>query len=125
MPILVRAYLFKHLIVLSFMNKTLKRAFLNSIGTFLYVIFVVLLLFFLRNFVPQAEDSLIIPIAMILLLVCSASITGFLVFGKPIMLYLDGKKKEAVLLLVNTIGILVILTIIAFIFLISYFNLLF
>lgn len=107
------------------MNKTLKRAFLNSIGTFLYVIFVVLLLFFLRNFVPQAEDSLIIPIAMILLLVCSASITGFLVFGKPIMLYLDGKKKEAVLLLGNTIGILVILTIIAFIFLISYFNLLF
>jgi hypothetical protein len=41
------------------------------------------------------------------------------------MLYLDGKKKEAVLLLGNTIGILVILTIIAFIFLISYFNLLF
>jgi hypothetical protein len=110
------------LIALSIMDKILKRALLNSVGTFLYVIFVVLLLFFLRNFVPQAEDSLIIPIAMILLLVCSASITGFLVFGKPVMLYIDGKKKEAIFLLGHTIGILAILTVISFVFLISYFN---
>jgi len=41
---------------------------------------------------------------MLLLLVISVAITGFAVFGKSIMWYLDGKKKEAPSLLFLTIG---------------------
>ena len=104
------------------MHDILKRAFLNSIGTATYIVLVVLFIFSLQAF-QKKPDNIIIPIAMLLLFVCSAAITRFLVFGKPIMLYIDGKKKEAVLLLGYTLGIMVLITLISFIFLISYFNL--
>lgn len=105
------------------MDKIIKKAFIDAIGTAVYIILVVLFMFSLQSFSSEQEDRIIIPIAMLLLFVSSAAITGFLVFGKPIMLYIDGKKKEAVSLLGYTLGILILLTIIAFIFLIASFNL--
>src|SRR5690349_2669704 len=104
------------------MNKILNRALIDSLGTFVYIVLIVSLIFSLQMF-SSKPDNILIPIAMLLLFVCSAAITGFLVFGKPIMLYIDGKKKEAVSLLIYTLGILVLITIIAFISLITYFNL--
>jgi hypothetical protein len=104
------------------MNKIIKRAFIDAVGTAAYITLVVLFIFSLQIFASK-EDNIIIPIAMLLLFVCSAAITGFLVFGKPLMLYIDGKKKEAVSLLGCTIGMLFLITIIIFIFLISYYNL--
>ena len=104
------------------MEKIIKRAFIDAIGTAAYIILVVLILFSLQIFASK-EDNIIIPIAMLLLFVCSVAITGFLVFGKPVMLYLDGKKKEGVSLLGYTIGILFLITIIVFIFLIAYYSL--
>ena len=104
------------------MDKIIKRAFIDSFGTAAYIILVASFIFSLQTFSRQ-KDVIIIPIAMLLLFVSSAAITGFLVFGKPVMLYIDGKKKEAVSLLVYTIEILFIITIIAFILLITYYNL--
>lgn len=68
----------------------------------------------LRNFTKIFDesvsgDSALAPIIMLLLLVISATITSFAVFGKPIIWYLDGKKKEALGLLGWTIGFLVIM----------------
>ena len=103
------------------MDKIIKRAFIDSIGTVGYIILVVSFIFSLQIFASKG-DNIIIPIAMLLLFVCSAAITGFLVFGKPVMLYIDGKKKEAVSLLSYTLVILFLITIISFIFLIAYFN---
>ena len=40
---------------------------------------------------------------MLLLFVVSATITDLLVLGKPIYLYLEGKKKEAFTLLIATL----------------------
>ena len=51
------------------------------------------------------------PAAMLLLLVLSATITGALVLGKPILLYLDNKKADAIKLFFWTLGWLVIMTI--------------
>jgi hypothetical protein len=101
------------------MNHMIKRAFLNAIGTVVYIVLVISLIFSLR-ILPEPEDMILVPIAMLLLFVCSAAITGFLVFGKPVMLYIDGKKKEAVSLLGYTVGILFLITILAFILLIIY-----
>ena len=104
------------------MDKIIKRAFIDSFATTIYIILVVSFIFSLQRF-SQQKDVIIIPIAMLLLFVSSAAITGFLVFGKPIMLYIDGKKREAVSLLTYTLGILFLITLIAFIFLIAYYNL--
>lgn len=43
-------------------------------------------------------------IAILLLLVISASVMGFLILGRPLMLYLDGLKKEALKLFYFTIS---------------------
>ncbi len=104
------------------MNKLITRAFLNALGTVAYIVLIVSFIFSLQVFMSDTEDIIIIPMAMLLLFVCSAAITGFLVLGKPIMLYLDGKKKEAVSLLIYTLAILFLITILFFIFLITYFN---
>ena len=101
------------------MERIIKRAFIDAIGTAAYIVLIVSFIFSLQRF-QGAEDIIIIPISMLMLFVCSAAITGFLVFGKPIMLYVDGKKREAVSLLGYTLGILVLLTVISFIFLITY-----
>ena len=79
-------------------------------------------MFSLQNLFSEKKDVIIIPMAMLLLFVSSAGITGFLVFGKPVMLYIDGKKREAVSLLVYTFGILLLTTILFFILLIGYYN---
>lgn len=103
------------------MHNILKKAFLNAIGTAGYVVVVVLFIFSLQAF-QQKPDTIIIPMAMLMLFVCSVAITGFLVFGKPIMWYIDGKKKEAIFLLTHTLGMLFIITIVFFLFLILYYN---
>lgn len=98
---------------------TIPRALANAVGTAAYIILIVGFIFSLKQF-PEPKDAFIIPVAMLLLFVCSAAITGLLVLGKPVMLYLDGKKKEAVSLLGYTLGILVLFTLAAFILLVVY-----
>lgn len=48
--------------------------------------------------------NLLGPVSFLLLFVMSASITGGLVLAKPIMLYIDNRKQEAVRLFLYTIG---------------------
>lgn len=98
------------------MNKSiLKFAGINALGTFLYIGLVSSLMFNApKIFGSDSKETVLIPIAMLLLFVVSASITGLLVLGRPIMWYLDGKKKEAVSLLVGTIMFLLLITIVAF-----------
>lgn len=46
------------------------------------------------------------PIIMLTLLVLSAALMAVLVFGKPVLLYLDNQKKDAVTMLFYTLGCL-------------------
>jgi len=48
----------------------------------------------------------------LLLFVVSATVMGALVFGRPILWYLDGRKREAVELAGITIGGLAIITVV-------------
>lgn len=96
-------------------NSILKFAGLHALGTALYVALVSSFLFYVpRMFAANTEDTVLIPIAMLLLFVVSASITGSLVLGRPILWYLDGKKKEAVSLLMTTLVFLFVITLFAF-----------
>ncbi|MEW6617476.1 MAG: hypothetical protein AB1333_03615 [Patescibacteria group bacterium] len=83
------------------------KSFLCALGTFVYITVVAFLMFNGKN-VFGDDSSFMIPVFMLLLLVISASITGFLVFGNPIQLYLDGHKKEAFTFLFSTISWLIL-----------------
>ena len=84
-------------------SEYLLKSFINAAGAFLYVSAVAWGMFNGSRIFGE-EQSFLIPLFMLLLLIFSAALTGFLVVGKPILLYIDGKKREAVILFSATIG---------------------
>ncbi len=95
------------------MDKKLLR--FASINSLLVLIYVMAVAFLMSNAdkIFGAQDNSWTPVAVLMLLVLSAAIVGSLVFARPVMMFLDGAKKEAVKLLMYTIGCLAVLTIIA------------
>jgi hypothetical protein len=81
------------------------KSFINASGVFIYVSAIA---WFFSNaqtiFGGKEDNSFLIPIFMLLLFIISASITGLLVLGKPIILYFNGHKKESVILLFSTLA---------------------
>ncbi len=90
------------------------QSFFNALLAFVYICFVALLM---TNgeilFGQDAEKTFLVPVMMLLLVVLSASVMGTLFFARPVMLYLDGKKKEAVKMLSFTIGWTFVFTVLA------------
>lgn len=97
-------------------KKIIQTAFLLSLGEALYISLVALLMFNINSLFGDQPDkpNIINPIAFLLLFVISASISGALVLGKPALLYLDGRKKEALQLFGFTLTWLVVFLLIAF-----------
>lgn len=93
--------------------KILKQAAINAILAFAYVTAVGL---FMSNAskVFGEKDTLLTPVAAIMLLVFSAALMAILVFGLPVAWYLDGKKKPALTLLTYTMGSLLALLVLTF-----------
>lgn len=84
----------------------------HSLGVLAYVSLVVLFMSNANNIFGKG-DNIMTGVIMLLILILSASITGSLVLGKPVLLYLDGKKAEAIKLLFFTIISLFILLLLA------------
>lgn len=97
------------------MNQVIKTALFNSSVTALYIVTVSLFLFWGGSMkIGQAKSNFyLIPIAFLMLFVFSAAFTGYFVFGKSILMYLDGKKKEAVSVVTYTLIFLFIYTVLA------------
>ncbi|MBI2448159.1 hypothetical protein HYV44_01180 [Candidatus Microgenomates bacterium] len=90
------------------------QSFLNALLAVVYISLVALLMSNGEALFGQGDDMTMVgPMMILLILVLSASIMGSLFFAKPVMLYLDGKKKEAVRMLSFTIGWTFIFTVLA------------
>ncbi len=88
----------------------IKYALANALWTALYVILIVTFM----NSAPAIfghGQSVLIPIVMLLLFVFSAALCGALFLGRPILWYLDGKKKEAVTLFAYTLVVFLVVTV--------------
>jgi hypothetical protein len=98
------------------MNKILRYSFFHSLGVVAYVSLIALVL---RNGEKwfSGGNEFFAPIAMILLFVLSAAITGALVLGKPILMYFNGEKPEAIKLFLFTLAWLFVFVVIFFLFL--------
>lgn len=86
------------------MKSIQKYAFLHALGVVAYVSGVA---WFMNNaerlFGGQQNPGWFGGVLFLLLFVISAAITGSLVFGRPVLWYLDGKKGPAVHLAVKTV----------------------
>lgn len=90
-------------------TQLLRRAILNAIGTALYVM---LFAWFMNNgerWFGNIEPGWVGFSMLLMLFIVSACVTASLVLLKPILLYMEGQKRQAVLLFASTVGALAII----------------
>ena len=96
-------------------NKTLaKWGAAHALGVLGYILLLAIFMSRANDWFGAVDHDILSPLAALMLFLLSALITGGLVLGKPIMLYLDGQKKDGVKLLLFTGLALFILTCLVF-----------
>lgn len=94
-----------------------KNPFINALCATIYIIFGVMVMTFVTSPLRNKPDTIFAPIVVLSLLTLTAAVMAYLFFYQPVILLIDGKKKEAVKLFVQTVGIFAAFTAIALILL--------
>jgi hypothetical protein len=93
-----------------------KNPVINSLSASAYIVLVASVMFWGTK-MNKGQDSIIAPIAIISLFTLSAAVMGYLFCYQPLMLYIDGKKKQAVNLFLQTLVLFASITVLALVFL--------
>jgi hypothetical protein len=93
-----------------------KNPFINALAATVYISAVATIPFFGKQLFGPG-NSFLIPIAMISLFTLSAAVMGFLFLYQPLLLLLDGHKKNAVKLFLQTVASFAGITLIVFLLL--------
>ena len=93
-------------------KKLVNYAIIHSLGVLAYVSLVVIFMNNAQRLFGK-NDNAMTGVVALMIFILSALVTGSLVLGRPIMLYLDGKKSEAVKLLFYTMASLFVLLLLA------------
>ncbi len=80
-----------------------KQSLSYSAGAVLYIATIATVMQNTEKIFGAEDIAILAPMGFLLLLVVSAATMGILIFGKPIMLYVDGKKREGVATAICTI----------------------
>lgn len=94
-----------------------KNPIINALSASAYIVIIVSLINFLSQ--THKADTAGTPLLVLSLLTLSAAIMAFLFFYQPLLLLLDGKKKQAVNLFMQTIGVFAVFTVVILILIIS------
>jgi hypothetical protein len=86
----------------------MKNPVLNAIIAAIYIVFVVQMMTVITG--AHHQDTVIIPMAILSLFTLSAAIMGYLFLGNPLLMYMDGKKKDAVMFFFKTVGSFAVIT---------------
>lgn len=95
----------------------IRRGLINAFGVLVYVSLLAIFFNQANNWFGETDREIITPVAALMLFIFSALVTGTLVLGKPLTLYIDGYKKEGLKLLFFTGAGLFIFLILAFVIL--------
>lgn len=96
-----------------------KNPVINALGALAYIGLVVAVMTFLSNTMRNKPDTIGAPLTVLSLFTLSAAVMGYLFLYQPLMLFIDGKKKHAVTLFVQTVGVFAVFTAIILILLFS------
>ena len=80
-----------------------RNPYFNALLAAAYIVLVAFVMFYGTDHTGQSP-TVLIPIAVLSLFVLSATVMGFIFFYQPIQMFLEGQKKQAVELTLNTIG---------------------
>jgi hypothetical protein len=81
-----------------------KNPYLNALCVGLYIVCIVLLITYGPALVRGKPDTILAPIALLSILVCSVAFMGYTFFFQPILMYMEGQKREALELFTKTLG---------------------
>lgn len=95
-----------------------KNPLVNAALAFLYICTLVFVMTWGSKLIPQ-QDPAIMPVIMISLFTLSAAVMAYLFCLQPIQLFLEGQKKQAVNLFLQTVGVFGGITILMLILLFS------
>lgn len=98
------------------MKSTIIKGLLHSIATVVYILVVATIMTNAENLFGEMA-GFIAPVVFLSLFTLSALVVGTLILGKPLILYLDGKKKEGVSLLLASIAWMGLFTVLGLIIL--------
>ncbi len=96
-----------------------KNPLINAICASGYVFFVASIIFSVSHTHNNKPDTFLAPVALLSLLTLSAAIMAYLFFYQPFQLFIEGKKKEAVNLFMQTVGIFGAITLVIWILIFS------
>ena len=96
-----------------------KNPIINALSASAYTIIGVTIMTFATEPLKNKPDTFFAPIVFLSLLTLSVAVMAFLFFYQPIMLFIEGKKKDAVNLFVKTVAIFAVITAISLILLFS------
>jgi hypothetical protein len=94
-----------------------KNPLINALSASVYIVLGVTIMTFATEPLKNKPDTFFAPIIFLSLLTLSVAVMAFLFFYQPLQLLIEGKKNEAVTLLVKTIGVFAVFTVIALILL--------
>jgi len=87
-----------------------KNPIINALSASAYIIIVVSVMTFVTQPLRNKPDTFFAPITVLFVLTLSVSVMAYLFFYQPLLLFIEGKKKEAVNLFVKTVGIFAVIT---------------
>jgi len=87
-----------------------KNPYQNALLAAAYIVFVVLLISYGPALVRDKPDTILAPMAMLSLLVFSVAFMGYIFFFQPVLMYLDGQKREAVEFFTKTLVAFAVIT---------------
>ena len=96
-----------------------KNPIINALTASGYITLVVTVMNFVSQTQRNKPDTIAAPITLISLLTLSVAIMAYIFFYQPLQLFIEGKKKEAVRLFVQTVGVFGAITAVVLVFVFS------
>lgn len=96
-----------------------KNPVVNALSASAYIILVVSVMTFVTQPLKNKPDTFFAPVTVLFVLTLSVSVMAYLFFYQPLILFIEGKKKEAVNLFVKTVAFFATITVIILILLFS------
>ena len=96
-----------------------KNPLINALSASVYIILGVTIMNFVTEPLKNKPDTFFAPVVFLSLLTLSVAVMAFLFFYQPLLLFIEGRKKEAVNLFVKTVAIFGVITAISLILLFS------
>jgi hypothetical protein len=96
-----------------------KNPIINALSASAYITLIVTIMNFLSQTQRNKPDTIIAPILFLSLLTLSVVVMAYLFFYQPLQLFIEGKKKQAVNLFIQTVGVFGVTTAIVLILLLS------